>query len=340
MSASGRFSRVAIVNRGEAAVRFLRGARTWSALRRRPLEVVALFTDADRDAPFVREADAAIPLGPALVDVGDGRRRSAYLDIPRIVRLLKAYGCDAVWPGWGFLSERPDFVEALEAAGIAFIGPGAQAMRRLGDKLSAKLLAESLDVPVSPWSGGPVEDVAAARRAGERIGYPLLVKAVAGGGGRGIRLVPSPGELTDAFRSAREEAAAAFGDDTVILESLLPEARHVEVQVLADAHGGVFALGTRDCSMQRRHQKVIEEAPAPGLTDAMCGLLEASAVRVAKASGYINAGTAEFLVTPDGERCFFLEMNTRLQVEHPVTEAVTGLDLVALQLDVAWGDRL
>jgi acetyl/propionyl-CoA carboxylase alpha subunit/acetyl-CoA carboxylase carboxyltransferase component len=340
MNAPNRFSRVAVVNRGEAAVRFLRGARTWSALRRHPLEVVAFFTDADRDAPFVREADAAVPLGPALIDAPDGRRRSAYLDISRIVALLKVNGCDAVWPGWGFLSERPDFVDALDGAGIAFIGPCAGAMRRLGDKLAAKQLAEQHGVPVTAWSGGPVADVDAATRAAERTGYPLLVKAVAGGGGRGIRLVHAPDQLAEAFRSAREEAAAAFGDDTVILESLLPEARHVEVQVIADAHGQVFSLGTRDCSMQRRHQKVIEEAPAPGLTEAMRTLLESSAIRVARASGYVSAGTAEFLVTPDGERCFFLEMNTRLQVEHPVTESVTGLDLVGLQLDVAQGERL
>jgi acetyl/propionyl-CoA carboxylase alpha subunit/acetyl-CoA carboxylase carboxyltransferase component len=332
------FRRVGIVNRGEAAVRFLRAARAWARKRREPLEVVALYTTPDRDAVFVREADDAVFLGDALVSGPEGLR-SAYLDIARVVRLLSAAGCDAVWPGWGFVSERPDFADACAAAGLVFIGPSGESMRLLGDKIAGKRLAETHGVPVTAWSGGPVADVDEAVRHADRIGYPVLLKAAAGGGGRGIRIVRAAGELAGAFASAAHEARAAFGDATLLVEAFAPEARHVEVQVIADVHGRVHAVGTRDCSMQRRHQKVLEEAPAPGL-GALDARLREAAVSVARASGYVNAGTAEFLVLPDRSAFFFLEMNTRLQVEHPVTEAVTGLDMVGLQIDVARGEPL
>jgi acetyl/propionyl-CoA carboxylase alpha subunit/acetyl-CoA carboxylase carboxyltransferase component len=332
------FRRVGIVNRGEAAVRFLRAARAWARRRREPLEVVALYTTPDRDAVFVREADEAVALGDALVAGPEGLR-SAYLDIPRVLRLLTAAGCDAVWPGWGFVSERPDFADACAAAGLVFIGPSGESMRLLGDKIAGKRLAETHGVPVTAWSGGPVADVDEAVSHADRIGYPVLLKAAAGGGGRGIRIVRAADELAGAFASAAHEARAAFGDATLLVEAFAPEARHVEVQVIADAHGRVHAVGTRDCSMQRRHQKVLEEAPAPGL-GALDARLREAAVAVARASQYVNAGTAEFLVLPDRSGFYFLEMNTRLQVEHPVTEAVTGLDLVGLQIDVARGESL
>lgn len=333
------FRRVAIVNRGEAAVRFLRAARAWSKRRREPLEVVALFTTPDRDALFVREADAAIDLGEPLVAGANGAMRSAYLDVARVVSLLVAAGCDAVWPGWGFVSERPDFADACFEAGLVFIGPSGASMRLLGDKIGGKKVAEDHGVPVTPWSHGAVADADAALAHARRIGYPVLLKAAAGGGGRGIRLVRGDDELAPAFTSAANEARSAFGDPTLLVESFAPEARHIEVQVIADRAGRVHAVGTRDCSMQRRHQKVLEEAPAPNLGP-LEEALKTAAIRVAEASQYVNAGTAEFLVLPDLSGFYFLEMNTRLQVEHPVTECVTGLDMVGLQIDVARGEAL
>ncbi len=333
------FRRVGIVNRGEAAVRFLRAARAWSKRRREPLDVVALYTHPDRDAVFVREADDAVLLGDALVPGPNGGLRSAYLDVPRVLRLLVEAGCDAVWPGWGFVSERPDFADACAAMGLVFIGPSGASMRLLGDKIGGKRVAEQHGVPVTPWSGGAVVDADDALRHARRIGYPVLLKAAAGGGGRGIRVVRNDDEVAPAFVSASNEARAAFGDETLLVESFAPEARHVEVQVIADSHGRAHAVGTRDCSVQRRHQKVLEEAPAPGLGPLEERIKEA-ALAVARASAYVNAGTAEFLVLPDLSGFFFLEMNTRLQVEHPVTESVTGLDMVALQIEVARGEHL
>jgi acetyl/propionyl-CoA carboxylase alpha subunit/acetyl-CoA carboxylase carboxyltransferase component len=333
------FEHVAVVNRGEAAVRFIRAARAWRREHRAPLWVTAFYTHPDADAPFVRMASSAISLGEALVPGEDGRARSAYVDIERVVSLAKAAGADALWPGWGFISERPELPEACEAHGLVFLGPPAPAMRRLGDKVSAKRLAESAGVPVSPWSGGPVDARTAAEMA-PRIGYPLLLKAAAGGGGRGIRRVADPSELQEALRAAAAEAGAAFGDASVFVEAFVPEARHVEVQVLADEHGAVWALGTRDCSMQRRQQKVLEEAPAPGLAPEVEQAICDAAVRMARASGYVGAGTAEFLLLPDSRTFYFLEMNTRLQVEHTVTEEVYGIDLVGAQIDIARGERL
>jgi acetyl/propionyl-CoA carboxylase alpha subunit/acetyl-CoA carboxylase carboxyltransferase component len=327
---------VAVANRGEAAIRFLRTARSWSGRHGKPLDTVALYTHADEGAAFTRLATRAVSLGEALTRGADGQSFSTYLDIDKLVATAKAAGADALWPGWGFASERPELAEACAAAGLAFLGPPASAMRALGDKIAAKRLAESCDVPVSPWSGGPVDETSAAEW-GERIGYPVLLKATAGGGGRGIRRVHGPEEIVDALRSAAAEAAAAFGDPSIFVEALVSEARHIEVQILADQHGGVWALGTRDCSMQRRRQKVLEEAPAPGLTAEVEAALCAAAVRLARACGYVSAGTAEFLLLPDGKTFYFLEMNTRLQVEHTVTEEVFGVDLVALQIAIASG---
>jgi acetyl/propionyl-CoA carboxylase alpha subunit/acetyl-CoA carboxylase carboxyltransferase component len=330
---------VAVANRGEAAIRFLRTARSWAGRHGTPLETVALYTYADEGAAFTRLATRAACLGEAVTRGADGQPFSSYLDIDRVIAAAKGEGADALWPGWGFASERPELAEACAAAGLAFLGPPASAMRALGDKIAAKRLAESCDVPVSPWSGGPVDETNAAAWAA-RIGYPLLLKAAAGGGGRGIRRAEGPEEIAGAFRSAAAEAAAAFGDPAIFLEALVLDARHIEVQILADQHGGVWALGTRDCSMQRRRQKVLEEAPAPGLSPEVEADLCAAAVRLARACGYVSAGTAEFLLLPDGQTFYFLEMNTRLQVEHTVTEEVYGVDLVALQIAVATGAKL
>ena len=336
------FSCVAVANRGEAAVRFMRAARSWSRERGLPLAVIALYTHADAEAPFVRMASASICLGDAMVrDRNDdsGKLRSAYLDVERIVTLAQQAGADALWPGWGFASERPELQEACEAHGLVFLGPPASAMRALGDKIAAKRLAEKAGVPVSPWSRESVDEAGAAACAA-RIGYPVLLKATAGGGGRGIRRVDDPGELIGAYRSAAAEAGAAFGDPSIFVEAFVADARHVEVQVLADSHGGVWALGTRDCSMQRRQQKVLEEAPAPGLSAEVERALCDAGANLARISGYVSAGTAEFLLLPDLKTFYFLEMNTRLQVEHTVTEEIFGLDLVGLQIDVGRGDRL
>ena len=334
------FKRVAVLNRGEAAVRFMRAARTWSRMHGEHMDVLAFYTSPDENAPFVRMASASVDLGEPLVTGADGTRRSAYLDVERVIRLALENGADALWPGWGFLAESPELADACVEAGITFIGPSAESMRLLGDKEAGKRLAEANDVPVSDWSGGLVATVAEAKSHADRIGYPVLLKATAGGGGRGIRIVKQASELAEAFASASAEAGAAFGNAGLLVEQFVPVARHVEVQVLADRFGTVWALGTRDCSLQRRHQKVIEEAPAAGLDPDIERRLCAAAIAVAKASGYEGAGTAEFLVTPDGGAFYFLEMNTRLQVEHTVSECVYGTDLVCRQIDIALGAKL
>lgn len=330
---------VAVANRGEAAVRLIRAARAYERQQGSRLDTVALYTRADEGAPFVRMASHAVCIGDAMVPGPDGHKQSAYLDIPNVVSSALACGADALWPGWGFASERPELPEACEAAGMAFLGPPASAMRALGDKITAKRLAESCDVPVSPWSGGPVDEET-ARDCAARIGYPVLLKAAAGGGGRGIRRLYGPEDVASSFRSAAAEAAAAFGDPAIFVEALVPQARHIEVQILADQHGGIWAVGTRDCSMQRRQQKLLEEAPAPNLTPDLERALCEAAMRLARACGYVSAGTAEFLLLPDSSKFYFLEMNTRLQVEHTVTEEVFGIDLVCAQIDIARGLRL
>jgi acetyl/propionyl-CoA carboxylase alpha subunit/acetyl-CoA carboxylase carboxyltransferase component len=326
------FSRVAIVNRGEAAMRLIHAVRDLSAETGTPVETVALYTDADRTATFVREADLAYPLGPAAA--------RPYLDYAVLERALVESGADAAWVGWGFVAEDPAFAEVCAKIGVTFIGPSADAMRKLGDKIGAKLIAEEVGVPVAPWSRGAVPTRQAALAEAERIGYPLMLKATAGGGGRGIRVINSPADLTEAFERTSAEALRAFGNGMVFLERLVTGARHVEVQVIADGQGTAWALGVRDCSVQRRNQKIIEESASPVLSREQADELKASAERLALAVGYQGAATVEFLYHPGERRFAFLEVNTRLQVEHPITELTTGTDLVRLQLHVAGGGKL
>ena len=339
--------RLGIVNRGEAAMRLLTAVADLNRGRREGddgdgrITTVALYTDPDAQAWFVQEADEAVCLGSATyLDPRDGHRKSRYLDEAAIVDTLTREACDAVWVGWGFVAERASFVQRCEDAGITFVGPDSTTIRMLGDKVSAKRLAEKADVPVVPWSEGPVDDVAQAVEEAERLGFPVVLKATAGGGGRGIRVVREPADLPGAFLSARSEAELAFGDPAVFLEAFVPTARHVEVQVIADSYGTVWPVGVRDCSIQRRNQKVIEESSSTALDPGVEEEIKQAAVRLASEAGYCNAGTVEFLLDPATHQFLFMEVNTRLQVEHPVTEATTGLDLVKLQLHIARGGRL
>ncbi|EOR71411.1 Acetyl/propionyl-CoA carboxylase alpha subunit [Thermobifida fusca TM51] len=326
------FNRIAIVNRGEAAMRLIHAVRDIAAETGTRIETVALYTDVDRTAAFVREADIAYDLGPASA--------RPYLNLEVLQRALVDTGADAAWVGWGFVAEDPAFAELCEQLGVTFIGPSPHAMRQLGDKIGAKLLAEQVGVPVAPWSRGPVTTLDEAIAAARTIGYPLMLKAAAGGGGRGIRIITTEAELVDTYERARQEAARAFGSDTVFLESLVTGARHVEVQVIADGQGTAWALGVRDCSVQRRNQKIIEESASPVLSPVQAADLKAAAERLALAVGYRGAATVEFLYRPDDKLFAFLEVNTRLQVEHPITEATTGFDLVKAQLWVASGGKL
>ncbi len=322
-------------------MRFIHAVREFNHEHGECLQTIALFTEPDRNAMFVREADDAVFLGPALVtDPNSHQTRSSYVDYERLRWALTAARADAVWAGWGFVAEDADFADLCRNMGIKFIGPDGDAMRRVADKISSKRLAEQLHIPVARWSGGPVETLPDALRQGERLGYPLLVKATAGGGGRGIRRVLSADQLPQAFTSARSEAHKAFGDPTVFMEELVPVARHIEVQIIADQYGTTWPVGVRDCTIQRRHQKILEEAPSPELSPEQDDALRKAAVRLSQAAGYQNAGTVEFLYEPESRRLLFMEMNTRLQVEHPVTECTTGLDLVKLQIHIARGGRL
>ncbi|WGY00316.1 carboxyl transferase domain-containing protein [Nocardioides sp. QY071] len=323
-------SRIAIVNRGEAAMRLIHAVRDLNARHTsgsEQIRTIALHTDVDAGSAFVREADEAYLLGAAA--------DRPYLDLAVLERALTETGADAAWVGWGFVAEDPAFAELCARLGVTFIGPSADAMRRLGDKIGSKLIAEEVGVPVAPWSRGGVDSLEAALASAEEVGYPLMLKATAGGGGRGIRKVTSAEELTDAYQRTRDEAERAFGSGVVFLEKLVTDARHVEVQVIADGQGTAWAIGVRDCSVQRRNQKVIEESASPLLEDAQTADLKASAERLANAVGYAGAGTVEFLYHPGTRSFAFLEVNTRLQVEHPITEEVTGTDLVALQIQVA-----
>jgi acetyl/propionyl-CoA carboxylase alpha subunit/acetyl-CoA carboxylase carboxyltransferase component len=326
------FSRVAIVNRGEAAMRLIHAVRELNAEGGAQIETVALHTDGESAAKFVREADAAYALGPASA--------RPYLDHAVLERALLETGADAAWVGWGFVAEDPAFAELCDRLGVTFIGPSAAAMRQLGDKIGSKLLAEEVGVPVAPWSRGAVEDIEAALAQGKSIGYPLMLKATAGGGGRGIRVVTSDEELVDAFQRTSDEAARAFGSGVVFLERLLTGARHIEVQIIADGQGTAWALGVRDCSLQRRNQKVIEESASPVLAPEQVQQIRESAERLVLSVGYSGAGTVEFLYEPVEKTFAFLEVNTRLQVEHPITEVTTGFDLVKAQLHVAAGGKL
>jgi acetyl/propionyl-CoA carboxylase alpha subunit/acetyl-CoA carboxylase carboxyltransferase component len=326
------FSRIAIVNRGEAAARLIHAVREVNAEGASKIETVALYTDVDSTATFVRETDVGYCLGPASA--------RPYLDLDVLERALRETQVDAVWVGWGFVAEDPAFADLCDKLGVTFIGPSPEAMRRLGDKIGAKLLAEEVGVPVAPWSRGAVERLDDALRAAQEIGYPLMLKATAGGGGRGIRVIHSDAELTDAFERTSLEAQRAFGSGVVFLERLVTGARHVEVQVIADGQGTAWALGVRDCSVQRRNQKIIEESASPMLSAEQVRELKTAAERLALAVGYRGAGTVEFLYQPAAELFAFLEVNTRLQVEHPITESTTGMDLVKAQLHVAAGGRL
>ena len=317
---------VLVANRGEIARRVFRACRGLG------LATVAVYSEADRDAAHVRDADRSVLLGPAPA-------RESYLDVERLLAAARESGADAVHPGYGFLSENWRFAEACLRAGLTFIGPPAEAIRAMGDKTEARRLMAAAGVPTVPGSPGPVADAAQAEAVAAGIGFPLILKAAGGGGGIGMSRVERAADLPAAFVTATRRAQSAFGNAAVYLERYLERPRHVEVQVFADAHGTVVHLHERECSIQRRHQKLIEESPAPGLDPATKrGLVEA-AVAGARAIGYVNAGTMEFLVDASG-RFYFLEMNTRIQVEHPVTEEVTGVDLVMEQLRVAAGERL
>ena len=353
MTEPRRLGRVLVANRGEIAVRVIRACRTAG------VAAVAVYSDADRDARHVALADAAVRLGPAPA-------RESYLSIPRLLAAAKETRCDAVHPGYGFLSENADFARAVMDAGMIWIGPPPEAMEAMGSKISARERMRAAGVSVVPGAlieaseehqeislnGKEAETSAAARRVASSppaasdtfseissLGFPIVVKASAGGGGKGMRIVTSSSGLSEAISSCRREALAAFGDSTVYVEKYLDSPRHIEVQILGDTQGNVVALGERECSLQRRHQKVIEECPSPAVTPDLRARLQKAACDAARAAGYVNAGTVEFLLEPSGA-FYFLEMNTRLQVEHPVTEEAFGVDLVALQLRIAAGEPL
>ncbi|HEY4409964.1 MAG TPA: biotin carboxylase N-terminal domain-containing protein, partial [Acidimicrobiia bacterium] len=314
-----------VANRGEVARRVFRTCRELG------IRTVAVYSPPDAGAPFVAEADAAVPL--------DGAR--GYLDVEQVLAAAEATGADAVHPGWGFLAENAGFAEACLKAGLIWVGPPPPAMESMGSKIEARRLMEAAGVPVVPGAtlpGGAADETAVVA-AGESVGFPLLVKASAGGGGKGMRLATSAAELPGAVADAAREAAAAFGDPAVFIERYVSPGRHVEVQVLGDHHGTVVHLFERDCSVQRRHQKLVEEAPSPAVDADLRARMGAAAVAAAEAVGYHGVGTVEFLLGPDGA-FYFLEMNTRLQVEHPVTELVTGIDIVKAQLAIAAGERL
>jgi acetyl-CoA carboxylase biotin carboxylase subunit len=320
------FAKLLIANRGEIAVRVIR------ACREAGIRTVAVFSDADRAALHVRLADEAHPIGPPPA-------AQSYLVIERLIEVARRSGAEAVHPGYGFLSENPRFAEACREAGLVWVGPPPEAIARMGDKTAARQAAVRAAVPVVPGTEAAVGSDREALAAARELGFPVMIKAARGGGGKGMRLVATAAELESALRLARSEAGAAFGDTAVYLEKALVEPRHVEIQVLADAHGQVVHLGERECSIQRRHQKLVEESPAPGVDARLRGEMGTAACRLLAGAGYQNAGTVEFLVDA-ARRFYFLEVNTRLQVEHPVTEMVTGIDLVREQLRIAAGEKL
>jgi 3-methylcrotonyl-CoA carboxylase alpha subunit len=320
-----RFRTLLIANRGEIACRVIRTARAMG------LRTVAVYSEADRDAMHVALADEAVLLGPA-------RARDSYLSSERVIAACRETGAEAVHPGYGFLSENAEFAQACADAGIVFVGPTAEMMTAMGSKSGSKALMEKAGVPLVPGYHGEAQDEATLAKAADRIGFPVLVKASAGGGGRGMRVVSSAAELAAAIVSAKREAKAAFGDDRMLVEKYVQNPRHIEVQIIGDSHGNLLSLFERECTLQRRHQKVIEEAPSPTLNAAQRETVCAAARKAAGAVNYVGAGTIEFV--SDGKEVFFIEMNTRLQVEHPVTELITGIDLVEWQLRVAFGEKL
>jgi acetyl-CoA carboxylase biotin carboxylase subunit len=319
------FERVLVANRGEIAVRVIR------ALHELGIEAVAVYSTADENSLHVRLADRSVRIGPPAA-------AESYLRIPALIAAAETTGCEAVHPGYGFLSENADFVRACEDNDLVFIGPSAEVMERMGDKARAKVEMRAAGVPLVPGTEGVAapED---ASVAAEELGFPVLLKAAAGGGGKGMRIVTEPGDLNDAYQRAAAEAQAAFGDGSLYVEKVITPARHVEIQVLCDHHGTVLTCGERECSIQRRHQKLIEESPSPALDDELREEMEAAAERACRHIGYRNAGTFEFLVGPDGSFSF-IELNARLQVEHPVTESVVGIDIVREQVRIAAGERL
>ncbi len=318
------FSRVLVANRGEVAVRVIR------ALHELGVEAVAVYSTADAGSLHVRLADRAVRIGPPAV-------AQSYLNIASMIAAAETTGCEAVHPGWGFLAENPSFVHACEDNDLVFVGPDADVMTRMGDKAQAKRELYDAGLPLVPGADTP--NLETARRAAEEVGYPVLLKARAGGGGKGMRTVQSPGELDDAYSNAGSEALAAFGDGRLYLEKAVIPARHIEIQVLCDADGGVLTLGERECSIQRRHQKLIEESPSPALEEGTRTSMEEAVARACRQIGYLNAGTFEFIFGPDGS-WHFIELNARLQVEHPVSELVTGIDIVREQVRIAAGERL
>jgi acetyl-CoA carboxylase biotin carboxylase subunit len=320
------FRRVLIANRGEIALRVLRACRALGC------EVVVVYSEADRDARYIALADEAVCIGPPAAG-------KSYLDINRVIAAAEITDADAIHPGYGFLSENAKFVEVVQACGLTFIGPPPSAIRSVGDKNSARVLAAAAGVPITPGSDGLVPDLASAADVAERIGYPVLIKATAGGGGRGMRIVRQAADLSDAFNSARAEAGAAFGNPDVYMERFVDGPRHVEIQVMADAFGNLVHLGERECSVQRRHQKLLEESPSQALTQQLREEMGRAAVSLCRQAGYVNAGTVEFLVDRQ-RRFYFMELNARVQVEHPVTEMVTGIDIVQTQIRVAAGEPL
>jgi acetyl-CoA carboxylase, biotin carboxylase subunit len=320
------FRKILIANRGEIALRVIQACKELG------IQTVAVYSEADRNALHVRFADEDICIGPA----PSGK---SYLNIPQVIAAAEITGAEAIHPGYGFLSENPHFVDVCSACGITFIGPNAEIIRMMGNKSQAKATMQAAGVPQMPGSDGVVDTVEDALAWAERIGYPVIVKASSGGGGRGMRIVNSPEEMSDQYNTARSEAKAAFADDSVYMEKYLLEPRHIEVQILGDLFGNVIHLGERECSIQRRHQKLIEESPSPALTPELRKRIHETAVRAAKAVGYFNAGTIEFLLDARGD-FFFMEMNTRVQVEHPVTEMVSGVDIVKEQIRIAAGRKL
>ena len=317
--------KVLVANRGEIAVRIIRACREMG------IETVAVYSEADREALHAKLADEAICIGPA-------NTADSYLNIKAILAACEVTGADALHPGFGFLSENAAFARMCEKCGVAFIGPPASSMEQMGDKSMAKATMKAAGVPVVPGSDGEVSSLSDARRIAEEIGYPVMVKASAGGGGRGIRRVDAPSQLEAALTAAKEEALRFFGDDGVYIEKFIEDPRHVEIQILADSYGNVVSLGERDCSLQRRNQKLIEECPCPIMTPSLRKAMGQAAVKAAVACGYRSAGTVEFLL--EGKEFYFMEMNTRIQVEHPITEMVTGIDLVKTQIRIAAGEPL
>jgi acetyl-CoA carboxylase biotin carboxylase subunit len=320
------FKKVLIANRGEIALRVIRACRELG------IQTVAVYSEADRESLHVRFADDDVCIGPAPA-------RDSYLKIPRIIAAAEIAGADAIHPGYGFLAENAEFAETCAASNITFIGPTAQQIRVMGDKAAARNAMTAVGVPIVPGTPGGVEDPEEALTFARKIGFPVIIKAAAGGGGKGMRVATEPDDFIRSFQLARSEALSAFGNGEVYVEKYLARPRHVEFQIMGDSHGNVIHLGERDCSVQRRHQKLIEEAPSPGLTPELRKAMGDAAVRGAKAIDYVGAGTIEMLLNDDGQ-FFFMEMNTRIQVEHPVTEMLTGVDLVKEQIRVAAGEKL